>query len=82
MTDLNTGVTLELNSKNSGDAQMIQGAIAIRYAGVVASHSTQTMGTVDARVETPMIIPQQVDVSSLETGLKQQIREQEVVTDE
>lgn len=42
LTDLNAKVTMELDTRNDGDSQMIAGMIAVRHTGVIAREARKT----------------------------------------
>lgn len=74
-TDLNTGMTRQLDLGNQADAQLAAGAIAIRYAGTIARLAARTrQGNVSGDIDTPIIQPQQIDLDSLSHLLELQNR--------
>ena len=78
VTDLNTGVVLQLDSTNRGDAQMITAAYGVRYAGVVSRNAMGTRdGAIAGDISTPIVHPQVIDLGDLDATLKRKMAEQE-----
>ena len=78
-TDFNKKVTMELNTRNEGDAQMIAGSIAIQHSGLIAMEQRKS-GARDAAsmslVQKPPIIEGTgIDVKTIARNL---IREEDV----
>lgn len=72
VTDPNTKVTMQLDTRNEGDAQLIKGAIAIRYAGVLAMEQRKS-GAKDAAsmaiIEPAMVDGTAIDVKTVARDL-------------
>ena len=72
VTDPNTKVTMELDSRNEGDAQMIAGAIAIRHSGVLVMEQRKS-GAKDAAsmavIQPPIIEGTEFDVKTVARDL-------------
>lgn len=56
MTDINTGITLMLDTRNEPDRLMIQTAGAVRHVGVLASHAERSNDPTGVAMIQPLII--------------------------
>lgn len=72
VTDVNTKVTMELDTRNEGDAQMIAGAVAIRHTGMVVMEQRKS-GAKDAAsmslAQPPVIEGTAIDVKTIARDL-------------